>query len=420
MRRNATLVIALALVAAACGGGGQAGGDGNGDGNGASGPVKIGLLYTVSGTGGDLAQSALGSAALAAEDGSARGIEVEIVDRDYAGKPSAALRHAEALAEEGVAGIVVASDDPELAKSLAPFEDVPLVYSLISDDAAVSADLPHFRMTPSNSLQAETLAEFLVEERGVERVAIVHDSSRFGRDGADAAEDALFDLRADVVARVEFKARKDVSTPVTFAGQEGAQAVIVWTEDTGEAARITIEAHRTNQSYQLALSGNLATARYGKNASSQVVPTAFVEGILSVGTWAGPWFDLDRMQGFYERFQKTNNAFAPVQAVQIYDAVLLLAEAAGQAGGDSASRVVSAIEGIRGFEGAGVPVTFGPTDHEGIDPEDMAILAFTKNQDAAGGEFAPEVDTGGGFFTIDTISVRLPRELSYLLEGLPE
>jgi hypothetical protein len=51
--------------------------------------------------------------------------------------------------------------------------------------------------------------------------------------------------------------------------------------------------------------------------------------------------------------------------------------------------------------------------------EDMAILAFTKDQASAGGDFAPEVSTGGGFFTIDAQTITLPSELGYLLEGLP-
>jgi hypothetical protein len=50
--------------------------------------------------------------------------------------------------------------------------------------------------------------------------------------------------------------------------------------------------------------------------------------------------------------------------------------------------------------------------------EDMAILAFTKDQASAGGDFAPDISTGGGFFTINTRTITLPSELSYLTQGL--
>lgn len=405
------LALAVSLIGAACGGGADAGDEG-------SVAVKVGLLYTLSGFGGDLAQAALGSAALAAIEGKARGYDIEVVDADYGGKPAKAAVVAERLAEQGVAGIVVASDDPALVDALSEFDGAPLLYSLIADDKAVTPST--FRVAPSNSLQAEALAGFLAEDRGYNRVAVVNDDTDFGRAGGDAIADSLESEGSRIVFRDEFERRGDVSTPVTASGQKRADALVVWTEDTGESARITIEAHTTKQSYQLVLSGNQATFRFGKNASSQVVPTAFVEGILSVGTWAGPWFELPRMHDFYERFQGENDALAPFQAVQIYDAILLLGEAAQRAKTGSPAAIVDALETIENFEGAGVPLSFGPNDHEAIDAEDMAILAFTKNPDAAGGDLAPDVSTGGGFFTINSVTAQLPPELSYLLEGLPE
>jgi ABC-type branched-subunit amino acid transport system substrate-binding protein len=130
------------------------------------------------------------------------------------------------------------------------------------------------------------------------------------------------------------------------------------------------------------------------------------------------------MKGFYERFREVNDAEAPFQAVQVYDAIRLLARAAHEsaAGEDTGADPVSvaqAIEATTDFQGAGVPLTFSADDHEGVGIEDMAILAFTTDQAAAGGEFAPDISTGGGFFTIDTQTIDLPSELTYLLEGLP-
>lgn len=414
MRRLSVLMAITALVAAACGREEPV--------RQAEEPepaqVKVGLLYTVTGEGGEFAQAALGSFGLAVADGEARGLTIEQVDREYGGDPEVAAEMAEELADEGVAGIVVASDDPDLAGALRGFDRVPLVHALLSDDEAVSVDDPTFRVGPSNALQSQKLARFLVGQRGYSKVAVMHDNTAFSRQGADDLERALDRQGADVVMRWEFRVGRDISTPVTYAGQLGAQAMVVWTRDVGEAGRITIEIHRMAQSYQLVLSGNLASFSYGKNASSQVVPTAFRDGILSVGTWAGPWFDgLERMRGFYERFRTENNAVAPAQAVQVYDAALVLAEAAREAGSSDPAAVVQALEGTANFEGAGVPISFSASSHEGVDIDDMAVLAFTKDQGSSGGDLAPDITTGGGFFTINTISVTLPDDLAYLLEG---
>jgi branched-chain amino acid transport system substrate-binding protein len=410
------LALGLALVAAACQE--QPAGQPQTE-KPAAGPVAVGLLYTISDIGGEFAQAALGASALAVEDAEKRGFTLEVMDRDYAGNAKRARQLAEDLADEGVAGIVVASDDPALAPALEGFDSVPLVHALLPDDGAVTADAPTFRVSPSNGLQAEKLADYLVGTRGYDRVAILHEDTPFGTEGALDVEEALSDQGARVVLNQGFRVGADIHTPVTHAGQLEADAMVLWTRDNGEAGRITIEIHKADQGYQLALSGNLATFDYGKNAASQVTPVAFRDGILSVGTWAGPWFDLERMRGFYERFRELNNVEAPFQAVQVYDGILLVARAAREAATADPAAVTRALEETQDFTGAGVPISFAPGDHEGVGLEDMAILAFTRDQLSAGGEFAPDISTGGGFFTLDTSTVRLPSELAYLLEGLP-
>jgi ABC-type branched-subunit amino acid transport system substrate-binding protein len=419
--RRLAAASAFVLLAAACGGGGdsaqgpQPGPSGSG---GTPRPdVVVGLLYTVGGLGGEFAQAALGVADLVVEDAADSGINVGIESADYEGVPKKALKAAKDLAGRGVAGIVVASDDPEVAAALASFDEVPLIYALGSDDGAVDAQGTTFRMAPSNQLQAQKIAEFLADHRGYDKVAILHDNSDFGREGAADLEDELGFGGAEVVLNAEFKPGGDVHTPVSYAGQLGAQALVVWSKSTAEAGRITIDVHKSTQSYQLVLSGNLAVASYGKNASSQVVPVAFRDGILSVGTWAGPWFDEDAAsKSFFSRFKSEQNAFAPVQAVQVYDGLLLLTRAADRAGGDPGS-VAAEIESTQNFRAAGVPVSFSSSEHEGVGFEDMAIWGFTRNQDSDGGIYFPEVDTGGGFFTIVPSSVTLPDAFRYLLPG---
>lgn len=421
MRRLAAVAMGLALLAVACDGepavpgGGE---EGQGDAAAPSADVRIGLLYTISGQGQEFAQAALGAATLAVSEAERRGVNVELVDRDYGGNPDRARAIAEELALEGVTGIVVGSDDPAVGPALEGFGGVPLVHALLPADAAVRAETPTFRVAPSTSLQAEKLAAFLVGERGDDRVAILHEASPFGEEGGDELVRALSSEGAEVVLRERFRTGGDIHTPVTHAGQLEADSLALWTRDPAEAGRVTIEIHEAGQAYQLALAGSVATFSYGKNASSQVTPVAFREGILSVGTWAGPWFDLDRLTSFFERFREANNADAPYQALQIHDAVLLLADAGLRAGSGDPDEVAVALEDTEAFVGAGVPMSFSPEDHEGVGPEDMAILAFTKDPEAAGGEFAPDVSTGGGFFTIDARSVELPPDLLYLLEGL--
>lgn len=378
--------------------------------------LRLGLLYTTGGKGGALASAVLGSASLAVEAAAERfNVTLELVDADYAGDLEELLpAEVDRLRGESDA-IVVATDDPAVAPALDGIRELPVVHAFIADDGLIEGKANAFRVAPTNRLAARTLIEHLVERREYDRIALLTDDTDFGTEGARDLRAALADAGVEPVVDRTFEPGGDIHTPVMDAGGRGAQALVIWVDSPGEAARIVVEAHRMRWAYQIVLSPNLATETFAKNASAQVTPVAFRDGMLSVGTWAGPWFNLARIIDFYTTFRTQNSALAPVSAATVFDAIMALAAAAREAGGADTGAMVRALEALEEFEGAGVPITFTADDHEGIDRNDMAILGFTKSQDSAGGEFFPEVDTGGGFFTVVSESLRLPERYAFLV-----
>jgi branched-chain amino acid transport system substrate-binding protein len=289
-----------------------------------------------------------------------------------------------------------------------------VIHTLITRDGVADADNV-FAIAPASSLQAEKLADYLVNTRKYRRIVVITDTTSFGKEGKDALDRALGDLGVTPRLNLEFDPGGDIHTPVAHAGQVEADAAVLWVFNPSEAARIVVEQQKMAFGFQIALSGNLATSTFAKNASAQVTPVAFREGMLSVGTWAGPWFNLERIVSFFTRFQTENSAQAPVQATGFYDAVAVLAKAARDSGGTTGADLIAGLEKINDFEGAGVPITFGADDHSGIDLDDLGMYGYTKEQDSAGGEFFPDVDTGGGFFTIVTESLELPQRYRFLV-----
>lgn len=374
--------------------------------------LRIGVLFTTSGEGGDLAQSVLGATKLAADDAAPDKIKIEFVQADYAGDPKLVAKAVDQLKGKTDA-IVVGTPDPVVLAKLAEITDVPVIHTLITRDGVADAE-NIFSLAPPSSLQAEKLADYLINSRKYRRIVVLTDTTSFGREGKDALERALGDLGVTPRLSLEFEPGSDIHTPVAHAGQVNADAAIVWVFNPSEAARIVVEQQRMGFAYQLAFSGNLATANFAKNASAQVTPVAFRDGILSVGTWAGPWFNLRRIISFYTRFQTENSAQAPVQAASFYDSVALLAKAARDAGGTTGADLIAGLEKVTDFEGAGVPVSFGPDDHAGVDLDDLGIYGYTKDQDSAGGDYFPDVDTGGGFFTVVGESLELPQRYRFL------
>lgn len=375
--------------------------------------LRIGVLFTTSGEGGDLAQAVLGATKLAADDAKDDKVTIEFVQADYAGDPKQVRKAVDSLKGKTDA-IVVGTPDPVVLPALAEITDVPVIHALITRDGIADADNV-FALAPSTSLQAEKLADHLVNTRKYRRIVVITDTTSFGLEGRDALDRALGDLGVTPRLSLEFAPGGDIHTPVAHAGQVNADAAILWVFNPSEAARIVVEQQRMAFAFQVALSGNLATSTFAKNASAQVTPVAFRDGMLSVGTWAGPWFNLKRIISFYTRFQTENSAQAPVQAAAFYDAVAVLTKAARDSGGTTGADLIAGLEKIIDFEGAGVPITFGPDDHSGIDLDDLGMQGYTKDQDSAGGEFFPDVDTGGGFFTIVTESLELPQRYRFLV-----
>ena len=375
--------------------------------------LRVGLVYTTSGEGGDLAQAVLGATKLAADDAAKDKVNVGFVQGDYAGQPNLITKTVNSLKGK-VDAVVVGTPDPAVLPALAGITDVPVIHTLIGrDDLTKHANV--FSLSPSDSVEAQKMADYMVKVRKYRRIVVISDTTEFGKTGRDVIESALRDAGREPLRSLTFEPGGDIHTDVSEAGQLNADAVILWVFSPSEAARIVVEVQHMNFSYQIVLSGNLATSTFAKNASAQVTPVAFRDGMLSVGPWAGPWFDLRRIIGFYTRFQTENSAQAPVQAAAMYDAVAILAKAARDKGAVDGQDLISGLESIKNFEGAGVPVSFDANDHEGIALDDLGMYGYTKDQDSMGGHYFPDVDTGGGFFTIDMTSLSLPPKYRFLL-----
>jgi branched-chain amino acid transport system substrate-binding protein len=376
--------------------------------------LRIGVLFTTSGEGGDLAQAVLGATKLAADDAAkSQKVSIEFVQADYAGDAKQVRKAVDSLKGKTDA-IIVGTPDPVVLATLREITDVPVIHTLITQDGVAEAENV-FTVAPSTSLQAEKLADYLVSVRKYRRIVVISDTTSFGQEGRDALDRALGDLGVTPRLSLDFDPGADIHTPVAHAGQVQADAAVLWVFNPSEASRIVVEVQKMGFAYQIALSGNLATQTFAKNASAQVTPVAFRDGMLSVGTWAGPWFNLKRIISFYTRFQSENSAQAPVQAAGMYDAVAVLARAARDADSAAGTDLIAGLEKITDFEGAGVPLTFGADDHAGIDLDDLGMYGYTKDQDSAGGEFFPDVDTGGGFFTVVTESLELPTRYRFLV-----
>lgn len=368
--------------------------------------LKVGLLITTGGIGGDLAGPTIGAASVAADHlKQDHNVSVTLEQADYQGDLTLVPRLLADLSKK-VDVIIVGTDDPSVIPDLAAVS-VPVIDAYLSSQQAGSA--PNiFSLGPTDEDQARRLVSYLISIRKLGNIAVIFEDTAYGTRGADLVEQAVSERGGELVAKASFPSGGDVHTPAMLAADRDAQAVIVWTDNPAEAARITIDVHRDLLSYQLAFPASIAVPQFGKNAVAQVVPTAFREGILSVGPWVGPWTHDPQVRRFYKDFERKQSDLAPVRCAQVYDAVIMsdLAKAKGD--------ISQGLAQLKDFRGASVPVTFD--DHrQGIGLDNIWVWGFTKSKDGAGAEFFPAVDTGGGFFTLIGKGFRAPSGFEFLV-----
>jgi len=128
-----------------------------------------------------------------------RGVELRV--RDSAGRPArAAAAVSELAADPDVRAVVgpLLGDESEAAAAVAQSEGIPLL--ALTGREQVAASYPYaFRLGLTPRSEAEALAEYAVDELGVQRFAILHPRDAFGEGLKDLFWDALEGRGARVV-----------------------------------------------------------------------------------------------------------------------------------------------------------------------------------------------------------------------------
>ena len=162
------LVLLLALLVSGCGD--QA-------------PLRIGFLGGLSGPHAPLGESGRNGLLLAVEErnaaGGIKGRRIELVLRDDMQQPD----HAAAMAVQLIESQVVAIVGPmtsSMATAVLPAigqRDIPLITPTASSTQLEGLDDALFRIMSSDPVYAEQLAAYSYRERGVRRVAVVHEQA---------------------------------------------------------------------------------------------------------------------------------------------------------------------------------------------------------------------------------------------------
>jgi branched-chain amino acid transport system substrate-binding protein len=281
-------------------------------------------------------------------------LKIEIVERDDEAKNERGALIAQELASmddlSGVIGTVntgvALSGDKHLQEKGITKIITPAAgsASMTQWNKAGVKDLSIFRFAAHDGIQASMVVEQAILMKK-SRVAVLHDATNYGVSGRD---DLLAKIKAqggklEVVATDKFNiGDKDMSAQLLHAKAAGAQAILIWgigpelAAVANGMAKIGLKVPLIG-GWTLSMSNFIDNA--GKNGDGTLMPQTFIEEPIT-----------PKAKAFIQAYHKAYNVTripSPVSAAQGYDAVLLFAAAAKQAGSTDTHKIKEALEDLK-------------------------------------------------------------------------
>ena len=339
-------------------------------------PVRIGLIFPLTGGSSDMGNSALVGAQVAVQEinqvGGYLGRPIELVVRDDEANNDVGLKHAQDLVlKEKVAATIGFCNTGVAMKALDVFQENkhPLFVSCATG-SAITAKYPAaqsyiFRTSAPDQHQTQFLVDEIVK-RGLTRVALLVDTSGYGDAGLKDLEAALGRAGLKPQAVVRFKVGvKSLDDEIRQLRDSGADALIGWTVGPEQGV---ISASRAAVGWKVPQFGPWGLS----HASAFNVSGGKVEGALMVQTVL-PNIFMERNSTFlrnYNKLRKEQPIGSMMSAAQTYDAVNLLVRALYDTQGDlSGPGIKKALENPSSIY-RGVVTTydrpFSAQDHDAI------------------------------------------------------
>ncbi|RYF17142.1 MAG: ABC transporter substrate-binding protein [Comamonadaceae bacterium] len=339
-------------------------------------PIRIGLIFPLTGGSADMGHSARTGAQVAVDEinqvGGYLGRPLELVIRDDKADNDTGLKHAEELVlKEKVTATIGFCNTGVAMKALDVFQsNRHILMVTCATGTAVTAKYPAkdsyiFRTSARDQLQTQFLVDEIVK-RGLTKVALLVDTSGYGDAGLKDLEGALGRANLKPAAVVRFKVGvQNLDDEMKQLKASGADALIGWTVGPEEGV---ISAARAATGWNVPQFGPWGLS----HRSAFEVSKGKVEGAQMVQTVL-PNIFLERNSTFLRNYAKVSKE-APIgsmmSAAQTYDAVHLLLRAMFDSKGDLGSASLKRALENPSATYRGVVTTyeraFTPNDHDAI------------------------------------------------------
>ena len=312
----------------------------------ATGPVKVGAVAARSGDNASLGEWQKNGALIAIDeindDGGVLGRQLSVIFEDSQGNPSQAVSALNKLLFSDK--VVAVIGDPQSSSCLAMMPviadaEIPLLPHGTNPSITEQGNEWVFRTRASDTVKFGYLAEYL-NEKGYERIAILHDAADYGVGGKESVVNRLKDFNATPVAIEQWTpGDRDFNSQLITIREQNPDVLIVIGPmvDMGLAMK---QARQMGMDVQFAGGAGIETETTWDSSAGASKDVIFTAGFLPVNP--DP-----TVQAFLAEYQKRYDAALPNDfAATGYDAVKLIAKAINDAGSTDPQALQDALRNI--------------------------------------------------------------------------
>jgi branched-chain amino acid transport system substrate-binding protein len=311
----ASSAVVAVLAATAC----SAPGSSPSQSAGNEGPIKIAVVNAQSGQLSSLGQWEWKGAKLAADQWNAKGgingrqIQLELFDDT--GDPTVGTNLARKIASEGFVAMIGTAESAVTVAMIPTLQQAKIPNITSGQSPAIVATKSPFAFLngPTSTTYDETLAKYLVDQKGLKKIALISNNGSFGKGERDAFTKALASRSVTPLDdQVVTTDQKDFSAALTSIRQKAPEVLFIGTEEV-EAGLIVKQARELGLTVTVAGAAPMGTPVYLTTAgASNVEGTVVSSPYLSNDT-------SDASRAFAEAYLAAHKEEAELHGAKAYD-----------------------------------------------------------------------------------------------------
>ncbi|MGB3440665.1 MAG: ABC transporter substrate-binding protein [Actinophytocola sp.] len=346
-KRTIRLVTTVVALAAAAGTACSAPGSSGSSEESTDGPFKIAVVNAQSGQLSSLGQWEWKGAKLAADEWNAKGgingrqIELELFDDQ--GDPTVGTNLARKLASEGFAAMIGTAESAVTVAMIPILQQakIPNITSGQSPAIAAAGSPFAFYNGPTSVTYDETLAKYLVDDKGLKKIALISNNGSYGKGEREAFTKALAGRGVTPVDdQVVTTDQKDFSAALTSIRQKAPDVLFVGAEEV--AAGLIVK-----QARELGITATVAgAAPMGTPVYLETAGTTNAEGTVVSSPYLSNDTD-DASKAFAKAYQEAHGEEAEMHGAKAYDGANIIFTALESSDGATGEKLADAIRGTK-------------------------------------------------------------------------